>query len=257
MKSIIIISIFLNSLVGAETSVDLKQAEDLAQKGKTLESMQIYSTCLKANSKKDFPDLEECLHKGEFYIVQLIEKLVKQNSGDDDPKLLEPYKKIGLDLEWGHYGEIKYNHDFFIKLKALYPQSKYREEVRYALIKHNISGTKGWQEHEKSLKEFLAEFPNGKFTSNAKFRLAVVYDNLWDLIRPSDDEYHKAFSTGNEKKDIKSSNEYQKKSLKLYNEVLESTNSPRLSEEDKSYAKQRSVDLKAGKKGSVYSVLND
>lgn len=255
MKSIItIIFLFCNAV--SASSLDQAKAEDLAKKGKILDAMKIYAKCLKANSPKDFEDLENCLYKGEFYTNKLIEKLVKENS-NDNPASLDPYNKLGIKLRWGHYGEIEYDNDFFRKLKNFFPKSKYREEVEYALITHKISGVDGWKEYEKSLNDFISQFPNGKYAVKAKLRLALVYDNLWDLIRPSENEYHKYFSTGNKEKDIESSDSYREKSLKLYSEVTNQINSPFLSKEEVSVTKQRAIDLEARKAGTVFSILND
>ena len=219
-------------------NVDLKKADLLFKNGQYLESLKIVTLCLKAKSDKEMSDLEKCLYLGENITNKAIEHLNKKiddnrfknnrpNISSSD--LDAPYKQIGLKLteEYGT-SRVIYDCDFFKRLKELFPHSKYKSEYEYVLIRSKmIHGP--WKESEKALKEYLIEFPDGKYSIDAKYWLAMIYKSLWSIINPELNSQRtdvKYFRTGDNKADIEQAEKYRKMSINLFEEIISSKNNP-------------------------------
>lgn len=253
--------------MSAVESIDISKTKTLASKQEYAQSLQILSPCLSATLATAFSNLEECLYEGEHIVNLLIPHLQKeilayyaQHQGkvfdfSTWPQVVA-YKKLGLHFKFGHYGSVLYAHEFFQKLKLLFPTSKYRAEYEYRLIVPNIQGVIGWQEWEALLQQYLKSFPKGKYATLSRLDLAHIYDNLWDLIR-SDNRvgYHQYFTTGDVGKDKTISEQYRIKSIKLYQTALK--RSSHLEKSVLKKSKARLAALQERKPGYEFYILND
>lgn len=261
--------ILSSSVQGAESEPDLVMARELFAQKMHLKAVKIVAPCLKAKTHNHFSSLEDCLFLGEKITVVAIKPFGEQyeketNFGRSGLKFTEwsgaaPYIKMGLNIKLGHYGGVIYDHEFLHKLKILFPISKYRQDYEYQLITRGANSIKSVKQWISELEKYSQEFPEGRYFLHATADLAHIYDNLWDILKPgSKVGYYKLFSSGNRTTDTKLSEDYRKKALSLYEEILKlgARNNP---EEKKIIGKikERYPDLIDRKKWYIFYILND
>lgn len=252
---------FLFSSINVYAEVRLEEAKILYyEQDKYLEALQLVSPCLKVDSPKDVPDLEECLYFGNSVSEKAMEelnvkqKIIQRNFNIDMKErsilindLLAPYKKMGITPVYAEpHNEYRYQYEFFKRLKELFPKSKYRAEYEYILL-NNGDVVCDWEEWLEALNEYIKEFPNSKYTLRAKLDLAYNYDDLWNLIHPDHDWSNLVVTFP---KDEEMANDYKQKALQLYKEILDASEGHYFID-----IRERIVDLKNNKVRNGIHVL--
>lgn len=244
--------------------VDLEEANKFLEHGKYLDALKIVAPCLdpKLNDKR--LNLEYCLYIGENIAEKAISELtLKRNKVLDAfdntrypnyregvsarremiNELEAQYLELGIAPFYnGSMDTYFYRNEFFKLHNELFPNSDNRAEVKYKLIDKSAN-VNIWKEWNRSLESFVREFPNSKYTINAKLDLAHNYDDLWNLTHPDHDW---SFLVIDFPKDKNMADEYKQKALNLYKEILEDTNSKFLNSYDINDTQKRIIDLNKG-----------
>lgn len=252
---VVFILFFLNATIAFAVIIDLKKSQLLLKEEKYEEVLTILSPCLLSSKILPHTDLEECLYIGEFAAKKLEDNMWSAGMKDDERD--KKFKYFGLKPIYNHHNGPIYNHDYFHQLKKLFPNSKYKDEFSYALIEQgNYPG--GWKTWETGLMEYLKEFPNGRYFTQAKLDLAHISDSLWAVLC-CDELYREDFTTGYIKRDIEMAEAYRLKAIKLYDEVIKEANSnpDAISSYDLEETKSRVIDLRERKHWNKTWVIND
>lgn len=251
--------------LGAKGDPDLVSAKQLFRGKEYLSALRILAPCLKAELPNRYSNLEDCLFLGEEVMEGATRGMGMEYEQQPPSVQFEnwsgavPYRELGLDIHFGHYGGVIYNHEFFRKLKQLFPKSKYREIYEYSLIQrgeNEIADVNRWL---KELETYRRNFPSGRYYLQATAEMAHGYDNLWDILRPeSQTDYYEWFSSGNRKQDAEQAEAYREKALALYKEIIQKGDGgdSRLSE-IVGRVKERYPGLVARKEWSTFYILND
>lgn len=257
------------SAFGSDNPPDLDKAKALAEQKQGFKALAIVAPCLKAKTRKDFPNLEDCLFLGEAIAERAVgplgEKYEKETDyGRNGVRFVDwpgvtPYIAMGLNVTYGHYGGGIYRHEFLHKLKSLFPNSKYRDVFEYKFIERGVNDMASVQTWIERLKAYRAEFPSGRYVLQVTFELANAYDDLWEILRPNSSAgYYEYFSSGDREEDTKLAEEYRMTALELYEQIM--TYHP-IDNERCSYivkqTKERYAELNAREPSHSFHILSD
>ena len=272
--TVFILLLLFSSVSNGQSKVDLDRARKMVAEKKYFSALQIVSPCLSVKNSGEISNLDDCLYFGEEIAIKAVADMsVKYNASMAEiQKLEKPYDhdnyvnkkdelenqlvKPLLDLGVSPFhseigGDWIYQHEFFTTLNSQLPNSKYREEVEYVLFSSSPSAvTSQWELWVSGLEQYIKRHPTGKFSLRAKLDLARLYDDLWYIANPAYVEGAKkdlmAMQNVNVDQNSVLANEYRKKALTLYREIISDKNKSSLSPQNINEVNKRLIDLPKG-----------
>lgn len=233
--------------------VNVEQGRAMLEKQEYWTALELFASCLQDSHQAEKNKHADCLYLGEKAAVAVM--LSIQRSGCENSDLLR-FEQLGLQpIRNVKYAGCLYDYDFFKKLRARFPNSRYRDEVELLFRADcNVYVPLGWRNCERADLEYIQSFPDSPFAVVAKLSLARLYDNLWELLSEPDGPID-LVGTGNPAEDAAMAEQARYKALLLYDEILQ-LESVQISDTDYRRSATRYAQLQAKIPGNVFYALS-
>lgn len=233
--------------------VDVERGRLMLDKQEHWAALELFAPCLKDSYSAEKNEHANCLYLGEKAAAEVMLSIQRSDCENSDLLRLE---KLGLQpIRNVKYAGCLYDYDFFKKLRARFPNSRYRDEVELLFRGGcNVYVPLGWRDCERADLRYIESFPDSLFAAVAKLSLARLYDNLWDHLSDPHGPID-LVGTGNPAEDTAMAEQARYKALLLYDEILRSA-SAQISDGDYRMSAARYAELQAKIPGNSFYALS-